>query len=158
MANIYSPTYLEIASCTRLAILARYHDALLQWGRTLDLNFEASFAKQDGYFSSFLPVMASNHTSITIRELLSRIAKFISCRLCAWALEHADSGQGQNFTPIKLTSSNIGAYFLATESDKCMHLLTRLYGMLQMGIECTHSLNVEYLPLKLGWSLSIIFF
>ena len=72
---------------------------LLWRGRTLDLNFEASFAEQDSYFSSFLPTMASNRTSINYnRELFSRIAEVITCWPCAWALKLADSGRGQNFS------------------------------------------------------------
>ena len=51
------------------------------------------------------------------------MAEFITCWPCPQALQRTDSGQEQNFT---LVSAHhlMGAYFLITESDKCMHLLT----------------------------------
>ena len=43
------------------------------------------------------------------------------------ALERTDNGWGQNFTLLLNAYHLIGAYFLTTESDKHMPLLTRLY-------------------------------
>ena len=99
---------------------------------TLDLNFEANFTKQDG---NFLPVMASNHTSMNyITDLFSRIIKFITCWPSAQAFKRADSGQGQNFTPYLSAHHLIGTYFLTTESDnyKRMCVLTSLYGITRL--------------------------
>ena len=88
-------------------------------------------SRQVDYFSmDLLPVMASDHSYTTNKLELLKITEFITCWPCARALECMDDGCGQNFTlSIKYTSSTrcIAIYFLTTESDKHMCLLTVLY-------------------------------
>ena len=61
-ANICSPTYFEMANCMKVAIL----DIVTFEPRTLDLNFEASFAEHDGLFVQF---SASNGVLSYFHEL-----------------------------------------------------------------------------------------
>ena len=86
--SISSLNYFEIASCTRVALLnivTFYCDG----SDHLDLNLEASFAEQNGYFSSFLWTMASNCTSMNYkravlknRRLHNLLALCLSTRTC----------------------------------------------------------------------------
>ena len=128
MGIICSWTYFETASCTRVAILDTmtfYCDG----GQTFDLNFEASFAKQDCYFPSFLPAMASNHTSMNyngvvlknhgVHKLLVLCSSAQTCWQCV----------GPKFHSLLSAHHLIGAYFLTTESNKHDTYLTRLYSM-----------------------------
>ena len=106
MANTSSSTYFEITRVAMLNIVTFYCDGVglftstLKWVSPNKMAILVGFAEQDGYFSSFLPTMASNRTSMNYnRELFSRIAEFITYWPCTLALKHTDSGLGQNFTP-----------------------------------------------------------
>ena len=104
-----------------------------QW--TLDLNFEVSFAKQDSYFSSFLPAMASNHTSMNNNSCCQ---ESLSSYLAGFALKHSNVliVGGAKIHSLLSAHHLIGAYFLATESDKRMRLLIRPYGMCKTSTNC----------------------
>ena len=62
MARTSLPTYSRIASY--MSGYTQHCDVPLRRVRTLDLDFEASLAKEVGYFSGFLPAMASDHTAM----------------------------------------------------------------------------------------------
>jgi hypothetical protein len=124
MGQICSPTYFRIASCTRLAVLNT--DVPLRRGRTLDLDFKVSLTEEIDYFSTiffqwWLPIILP----WTIAELFCKdrqvhnlMALWLSARTCwYWVWPKCYS----------LFSAHhlIGAYFLITKSDECMHVLTR---------------------------------
>ena len=47
-------------------------DVTLRHVWTLDLDFEVNLAKENGYFSSFLPAMASDHTPMKYYRAYSK--------------------------------------------------------------------------------------
>ena len=118
------PTYFRIASCMRSAIL---NTAMFHWDRFgLLTSTEASLAKEVGYFSTvffqrWLPIILPR----TITELIPRIAVFITCSFVIERWQWA----GPKFHSLLSAHRLIGACFLATQSDKRMGLLTRLYGI-----------------------------
>ena len=126
MSNICSSAYIMREPAAQEWLYLTSWHSTVTWGRTFDLNFEASFAEQDSYFSSFL---ASNRTPMNYnRELFSRITEFITFWICAEHLNVPVVGGAKISLPIKRTLSN-RRIFLTTKSDKCMRLLTTLYGI-----------------------------
>ena len=129
MAKIYSPTYFRIASCTRLAIL---NTAMFHWDgiRLLTLTRSESCQRNRLFFHDFLPAMASDHTSMNYNRAFfenrcvhNLLTLSLSARTCwQWV--------GPKLHSLLSAHRLIGAYFLTTESDKCIRLLTRLYGIL----------------------------
>ena len=111
-------------------------------------------------FRSFLPAMASSHTSMNYNKAAlknRRVHNFArassSARTCwRWA--------GPKLHSLLSAHHLIGAYFLTTESDKRMRLLTRLYGIsavphseqvpcwIQTYMEFVHTISVEILPIS----------
>ena len=130
MANICLPTYLQNISYTRVPVgYTQHRDVLLGRGPSEALQSESCGLATRRLFSmDFLPVMASNSSSMTYKlELLNnhRVHNLLAMCSINQAFERIDNGGGQIFTLLN-AHHLIGAYFLATES-KCMRLLTRLY-------------------------------
>ena len=132
MASICLPTYLQNISYTRVPIL---NIVMFFWDGTVRL-FEASLAdsRQDDYFSTdFLPAMASDHSSMTNKlELLKNrwVHKLLAMCSIDWARARTYwQWAGPKIFTLLSAHHLIGTYFLTTESDKHMHLLTGLYGI-----------------------------
>ena len=64
--NLFSDSQLHEISYTQ------HCDVPLRRVQTLDLDFEASLAKEVGYFSGFFPVMASDHTPMNYYRAYSK--------------------------------------------------------------------------------------
>ena len=126
MTRICSPTCFRIASCTRLAIL---NTVTFHWDKFVLLTSTSKrvLPKKSTIFPRFLPAMASNHASMNYYRAYSKnhcvhnlLALWLSARMCwQWA--------GPKLHSLLSAHYLIGTYFLTTESDKRMHLLTRLY-------------------------------
>ena len=101
MANICSQTYFEIARCTRVAVLAQHHDALLQRVGLLTSNLKRILPNKTAIFSNFLPAMASNHTSMNYNRPVKNLAGLVLKRLNVLIV-----GGAKISLPIKRTSSN----------------------------------------------------
>ena len=100
--------------------------------------FEASCLECWLFFHGFLPVMASDYTSTNYYEsffksrcVQNRLALWLRARTCwQWA--------GPKLHSLLYVNAHhlIGAHFLTTNSDKCMRLLTRLYGASTRSLKC----------------------
>jgi hypothetical protein len=153
MGRICSPTYFRIASCTRLAVLNT--DVLLRWGRTLDLDFEASLAEEIDYYSTIffqrwlpiiLPWTINSRAFFKNCRVYSLLALWLSARTCwywAWPKYHS----------LLSVHRLIGPNFLTTESDKRMHLLTRLYDNLWLHFWACWIGNLPRITKILCWRL-----
>ena len=128
MASICLPTYFQNnISYTRVPIL---NILMFFWdGDGQTLRNESCGLVTSLFFHGFLPVMAFDHSSMTYKlELLKNrwVHNLLAMQLSAqsywqWA--------GPKFHSLLSAHHLIGAYFLTTESDKRMRLLTRLYGI-----------------------------
>ena len=127
MAKTSLVTYLQIASCTRSAIL---NTAMFRWdgvGPLTSISKQVSL-KKSAIFPWFSSVMASDHTPINYYRAYSNnccvhylLALWLNARTYwQWA--------GPKLHSILSTHRLKGTCFLITESDKRMRLLTRLYG------------------------------
>ena len=116
-------------------------------------------SEKDGYFfHSFLPPMASIHTSMNYN--ISVLKNHRVHNLLAWYSSTQTCWQwvGPKFHSLLSTHHVMGAYFLTTtESDKCMRLLTRLYGILVIKTQhYTHCIALCMCPsmrlIRLVWT------
>ena len=132
MTRICSPTYFQIASCMRLAIL---NTVMLHWDGFGLLTSTSKrrvspmksailprFSSSDGFWSYFMKYYRAFFKNHYVHNLL---ALWLNARTCwQWAGPKLDS--------LLSTHCLIGAYFLITKSDKRMRLLTRLYGIIHL--------------------------
>ena len=124
MTNICSPTYFQIASCTRVAILNSTPCHFIEMG---------SDSWPRTKMAIFFPAVASDHTFMNYNWARH------SAQLAGLVLQHSNSGRGQISLPLKHL---IGAHFL-TECDKHMRL-TRLYDI-EITTTCTVACSISVL-------------
>ena len=125
-------TYFQIASCTRLDLDTvmwcdvMWCDVPLRQVRTLDLDFELPRRfSSNGFRSCFHKLTEQN---CCVHNLLA----FVIDRSNVLTVGGAKTSLSIS------THRLIGAYFLTTESDKHIRLLTRLYGFISY--KCTQKL------------------